>query len=263
VAVVFLALVGVQLWWGSSQEEGDRDGGDVHGSTHIRYDDGTGTARDIEVDRVLRADDFRELMQARIALLTKGKTDERRLVALELAREVNRPGWRERWSEMEGTVMRQIKDALFEGLNDPDRMVSDACRDAILGLWRISASAVTMEHFERALIDLEEGRAEDALKRLESMENMRNLPVDYYRLKAEVHIDSGQPDKALEECSRALRYERRHFLALYLMARAHTLKEQPQEALQALDRALGIYTSFPEAAKLRGDLISETVAADP
>jgi tetratricopeptide (TPR) repeat protein len=219
---------------------------------------------DLSQRTTLSGDELAQLMMGRIALLTSGAADDRRAMALQLAQMTADPAERERLAQLDGAVVRELRAALATGLNDDDPSVAANCRDALVGLWRMSGSDAASEAFSQGLAAYDAGQFDSALATFSSVARLGgSVPPDLYRLTAEIYLSQKKYDKALEECRKAVQAEKtvqpeqHSFLTLYVLARIYHAQGQDDKALKALDGALLIYHSYPEATRLRADLLKQ------
>lgn len=268
IGLVFLVLVAVNLYWGG---EAGRNGNGAAEPivARIRIADEDGVV-EIEPVASATADDLAALMQGRVRLLLRGADNERRATAVEMASLGNDLAGRDKLAQLPPPVLAEVRRALLgqgladKGLNDPDPVVSRNCREALVGLWRISESAVGDRHLRQGLAAFEAGQMDTALAVFRKVQELGGAaPPDLYRLLAEVHLARSQPDEALAECCRALQADDHQFLALHAMARAYVQKGQHEKANRALDVALAVYREFPEARELRARIEPHLPAAAP
>lgn len=261
VALVFLALVAVHLRWGGEQEDGAPPQEQGPLLSHAQITNG-GESVEIDFASLPSQSDVEGLMARYAALLVKGEVTERRTTALELAHITHEPQDYGKLLQLSSRTLDAVRQALLEGLNDPDARVSTHCRQALVGLWRISDSAAVIRQFQQGLAAHERRQFDDALAAFSNAEKVQsNVPPDLHRMKAEIYLAKSLPAEALEECRRALEAEPRHFLALYALAKAQAETGHRDEALEALDRALAIYKAFPEANELRRKMLEPGGAA--
>jgi tetratricopeptide (TPR) repeat protein len=113
------------------------------------------------------------------------------------------------------------------------------------------------QHFLEGLAAYEAGQRDNALEKFDNLEKAwRILPPDLYRLKAEILLPQS-PDRAAEECRRALKAEPQHFLAHYVLAMAYRQKGDYENALKELNEALATYKRFPQAERMRRELLAQ------
>jgi len=254
IALVFLALVVVQLRWSADVEEktaADQEGPRV---SRIQISKG-GRLVDVETERGLTTAKPEELVEAGIALLAKDTPNERRTGAIELAYMANEPAERGKLVGLNASLKTKLRQALLKGLQDADAPVAKSCGEALIGWWRMSKSTAITECFQQGLAAYEAGQLDAALQAFQNIEALGDaVPADLYRMRAEVYLGRSLPEKALTECRRALEGEPKHFMALYVQAKAYAQTGQNSKALESLNQALSIYTAFPEAQRLRARL---------
>jgi tetratricopeptide (TPR) repeat protein len=170
---------------------------------------------------------------------------------------------RDRLAQLPPPILAAVRRALLgqglpdKGLNDPDPAVSVSCREALVGLWRMSDSAAGDGYLRQGLAAFEGGQVDAALAVFRKVEGLGGpVPPDLHRLLAEAYLAKDRPDDALDACRKALNADRSQFLALYAMARAYVAKEQYDQADKALTVALDVYREFPEAKALRAEVQS-------
>ena len=177
---------------------------------------------------------------------------------MQLAQLTSDPSERERLAQLDAGVTPELRSALVAGLNDPDSLVAANCREALVGLWRMSRSDATSEYFSQGLAAYDAGKLDTALETFGGVERLgSSVPPDLYRMTAEIYLSQKQYEKALDECSKAVRAEPMSFPTLYLIARIYHARGEDDKAIRALDGALLIYHGYPEAAKLRQDLLQK------
>ncbi len=261
VALVFLALVAVHLQWGGEQEDGAPPEEQGPLLSRVQITNG-GESVEIDFASLPSQSDVEGLMARYANLLVKGEVAERRTTAIELAHITHEPQDYEKLLQLSSRTQDAVRQALLKGLNDPDARVSAHCRQALVGLWRVSDSAAVIRQFQLGLAAHERRQLDDALAAFTNAEQVQsNVPPDLHRMKAEIYLATSLPTEALEECRRALEAEPRHFLALYALAKAHADTGHRDKALEALDRALTIYKAFPEANELRRKMLESGGAA--
>ncbi len=252
IVVVFLALVVVHLRWGTDvEEEAATEAAPSVSSIQV--------AEDGKLVDVMSAEWPNEgpesAVRSALEELSSESAESRRAVAIQLSFLTNDPAARERLLALPEELAAQVRAALLEGLHDPDPVVAANCAEALIGWWRISPSGTATRHFQRGLAQFEAGRLEAALETFEGVEGLGGaVPPELYRMKAEVHLARGEPQKALDECRRALRAEPREFPALYARARAQVKLGHVGEAVRSLEQALAIYGSYQAARELREEL---------
>lgn len=261
IALVFLALVVVTVFWGEGGE-GAGDGAPEPRLARIQIA-GDGQAIEISAETLASADDVEAVMLSRAGLLTSGARNERRATAVELANIANDAAGRDRLAQLRKPVLASLRAALLRGLNDSDAMVSHSCRKALVGLWRVSSSAAGDRYLRQGLAAFEAGHMDAALAVFRKVNESAAAPPDLYRLEAEVYLAAGRPDEALKACQRALDAEPSHFLALYAAARAFVQKGQYEKADNALKLALAVYNAFPEARQLRTEVAAHLGESAP
>jgi len=262
IAVVFLALVVVQLRWNADVQ---RQASSAEQSPQVaRFQiSKDGHLVDVNTESLGAPTVSDDLIETSIGLLSKGSTNERRTTAVELSYMANAPAERERLVAISDELKNRLRQALLNALRDPDAAVAGACSEALIGCWGMSASPAVTQYLRSGLLALGEGQYDTALQTFQSIEKSieaigRACPPDLYRMKAEVYLAKSLPEEALAEARRALQAEPKHFLALYIEARAYAQKSQDRKALEALDEALSIYPGFPEAQQLRAQLYRAT-----
>ena len=256
IVLVFLVLVLVQVRWGF--REGDRTEPDEQGPrlSHIQIAEDDQVV-DLAPESLLTRRELAELMEGRIRSLAGRKTNERRVAAIQLAYMTNDPREHEKLLRLGEELLERAEDALLKGLQDTDEAVAKSCREALVGLWRISDSTAAGEHFRQGLAAVEARQWDLALQTFESIEGLAgSVPPDLYRMKAEVYLAKSLPEQALAECLHALQAEPRHFMAFYVLARAYAQNAEYDDANRALNKALSIYTDFPEALRLRARILA-------
>jgi hypothetical protein len=266
IVLVFVALVAVNLRWGG-EGASNGNGAEEPMLTGIRIADQEGM-REIQPTVSTTADDMAALMQGRIRVLLSGTDEERRATAVEVAALAGDPAGRDQLAQLPPAVLAEVRLALLgqgrtgKGLNDPDPVVSRNCREALVGLWRLSASAVCDGYLRQGLAALEAGDVDGALDVFLKVDRLGEAaPPDLYRLMAEAYLAKGQPGKALEACRKALTADSAQFLALLAMARAYAQEGEFDKANKALTIALTIYPAFPEAKAVQDEIKAQTAPA--
>ncbi len=248
VAGVFLLLAVVHLWFGDQETEEEPSGKHPRLS-HIEIQK---TEEQVEINPEESSGDLATLVESRIYLLRNGETNERRATAIQLAFLTTEPARRRQVAHMPPRARGRLRKALLTGLNDSDAVVSENCREALVGLWRIADSVAVAGQFTDGLAAYRSGHLQKALDSFRNAERLRgSVPPDLYRIKAKIHLAQGDPDAALEECKRALDAEPLNFMALLVVARIHARQDNYEKALSALDAALKIHNRFEEARKMR------------
>jgi hypothetical protein len=253
IAIVFLALVVVQLRWGPDKDRNGAAQRPALSQMHIA-DDGS-------VEIGLAADmtqgDLEALMADRVRLLREGGERERRATALELATMADDPVGRDLLLQVSQPLGRQLRVALFDGLKDPDAVVVRNCRRALIGLWRIFPNDAAARRFADGLKAYEAHDMDGALSAFQDAESLSGFcPPDLCRMMAEAWLAKSPPDPAaaVVASQKALESEPQHFLALCTKARALGDLDRSGEAVSALEGALAICPSLPEARDLRARL---------
>ncbi len=262
IVAVFFALVSLHIWLGKQERDGTGE------TTDFRLSGIQMAERDEELDvgQEMSPREQEELILSRANLLLNGERNERRATAFQLAYMTADPEQAEKLLHLSPPVRHKLHEALFNGLRDEDELVSSACRNVLVGLWRSSDSMAATQQFSHGVTAYERGKLDQALAAFETVEKMRgSVPADLYRMKAQVYLARSMPDKALEQCRRALEQERRNFYAWLVVARVHERLGNPEKALQGLDAALDIYPRFAEARKLREEIAAahSTLGARP
>jgi tetratricopeptide (TPR) repeat protein len=254
IAVVFLALVVVQLRWNADvQRQASAEAQSPQVSRFQISKDGR--LVDVNTEPLSAPTSPDDLIETSIGLLSRGSTNERRTTAVELSYMANAAAEKEKLLALSDDLRGRLRQALLNGLRDPDAAVAGACSEALIGCWGMSESPAVTQYLQSGLSALGEGQYDAALETFQSIEVLgRTCPPDLYRMKAEVYLAKSLPEQALAEARRALQAEPKHFLALYLEARAYAQMGQDRKALEALDEALSIYPAFPEAQHLRAQL---------
>ncbi len=251
MGAVFLALVVMHLWVG---DEGNNRTGAV-GVPQL-----TGMSITEENDQVdIRPQEstsaLEELTTSRTYLLLNGEANEKRVTAIQLAEMTADPPQAMRLVTLSAETREGLREACLRGLNDPDVVVSSNCRDALLGMWRLSNSVAVVEQFMRGLQAYEQGRLDAAMESFERAERLQGfVPPDLYRMKAQVYLARAMHEEALVQCKRALEIEPSHFRALLVAAQAEAQLGDDEQALALLEVALRVYGSFLEARQLRQDI---------
>jgi tetratricopeptide (TPR) repeat protein len=251
MGAVFLALVVMHLWMGD-------EGNNRTGATGVPQLAGISiTEEDDQVDIGLQepVSALEELVASRTYLLLNGEGNERRVTAIQLAEMTADPPEAMRLVALSAETRKGLRAACLKGLNDPDVVVSANCRDALLGMWRLSDSVAVVEQFMRGLLAYEQGRLDAALESFERAERLQGfVPPDLYRMKAQVFLARAMYEDALAQCKQALGIEPLHFRALLVAAQARAQLGDEEEALGLLGIALGVYESFAEARQLRQEI---------
>lgn len=256
MAVVFLPLVALLLWSVKRDDNGANKDRPLQLS-RIQIKKGDQLV-DVSQQAQPTDDDLAQLMLARVRLLASGAADDRRAMALQLAQITADPAERERLAQLDGRVVQELRSALVGGLNDEDTVVAANCREALVGLWRMSGSDAASESFSQGLAAYDAGQLDSALRTFNSVESLGgSVPPDLYRLTAEIYLSRKQYDKALGECVKSLRAEQHSFPTWYVLARVYHAQGQDDKAIKALDGALLICHSYPEAIRLRQDLLKQ------
>ncbi len=254
MAVVFLALVLAQLRWNADVPEQAPPEAEGPQVDRIQISQG-GRLVDVKTEPITVRTSLDDLMESSIGSLRGGSSNERRTAAVELSYMANTPSEQEKLLALGAGLRARLRQALLDGLRDPDSAVARPCSGARIGWWRTSASPAVTQYLQSGLSALSEGQLDAALETFQSIEGLgRPCPPDVYRMKAEVYLDKSLPEQALAEARRALQAEQRHFAALYIMARAYAQLGQDRKALEALDEALTIYPGYAEAQHLRAQL---------
>ncbi len=82
-------------------------------------------------------------------------------------------------------------------------------------------------------------------------------------MTAEIYLARNLPDKALDECRKAVKAEPKSFPALLVLARLYHGVGDDRRALEALDGAILIYHAYPDALKLRQQIAPPQPAPGP
>lgn len=263
IVLVFVALVVVIIRWGDESAT-NGTAGPVVASIRIAEKDGM---VEVSPGTSTTAEDMVALLQGRMARLLSGSDDERRAAAVEMASLAGSPGGRDRLTQIPANMLAEIRRALLgrvrtgTGLNDADPLVSSSCRDALVGMWRISHSAVCDDYLRDGLAALDADDADAALNAFVMANGLGEAaPPDLYRLLAEAYLAKDRPNDALEACRRALSADDTQFPALLAMARAYVQLREFDNANKALTVALSIYPGFAEAKTLRAEIQAQTRA---
>jgi tetratricopeptide (TPR) repeat protein len=258
IAGVFLALVLVHLWLGAQDTgpESEQRGPQL---SRIELPE---DQEQVEITDEGATADARGLIESRIYLLEKGERNERRATAIQLAYLTEQPEARDAALHLDQSVREQLRRALLKGLNDPDEVVSENCRDALLALWRTCDSLAVTEQFREGLRAYRMGQFDEALKTFQSAEGLRgSVPPDLYRMEAQIYLARSMPEEALAACRRALELEPRNFYALLVVAHLHERQGDVAKAVRALDTALRIYSRFDAASEMREKLADRRAAS--
>jgi tetratricopeptide (TPR) repeat protein len=251
IVAVFLALVGFHLWLGRQEGNGTGEARDFRLSGIQMAERG----EELDVSREMGPDEQEALILSRANLLMNGERGERRATAMQLSYMTADPDRVVKLLQLSSGTRERLREALFQRLRDEDELVSSACRNVLLGLWRSSDTTAATEQFRRAVALYERGQLDQALAALETAEKMRgSVPADLHRMKAQVYLAKTMIELALEECRLALDREKRNFYAWLVVARIHRQAGNPQRALEGLKAALDIYPRFAEARKLREEI---------
>lgn len=255
VVLVFLALVVVLL---TASGEGKSEEGEPARPTLSGIEPaGDGQVVDVTAGLPLSLRELENLVRGRISLLRAGGTNERRATAVELANMANEPDGREDVLRLRAPLQAELREALLNGLSDRDPLVVRSCRRGLAGLWRMNADPRVSTELEAGLAAYEQEDFNGALAAFAEAEKLGGSAVpDLHRMKAECYLAGSPPDaeSAVKECRLALASEPKHFEALYVLALALVEQGHLPEAEQALEGALAICGSFPEALELRAEL---------
>ncbi|MFW6189264.1 MAG: tetratricopeptide repeat protein [Planctomycetota bacterium] len=250
MVVVFLALVGLHLWSGREEETGD-EGGLPTQSSEIRIRQGDEIV-EIGSGQALSRAELGELLQSRMRLLRSGETNERRVAAIQIAHMATNERRRDDLRQLGASRRQELQGALLEGLSSGDRVVAANCREALLGLWRTSDNSAATRLVDRAVSAYEAGQYDRALEIMDVVERgSDSVPPDLYRVRAEIYLRQDRPAEALRQCGRAARAMPQNFAALYTLSRVFLAMDEEQKARKALEGALKLYPTYPEALELR------------
>jgi tetratricopeptide (TPR) repeat protein len=259
MAVVFLALVVVLLWIAENEDNEPAQEEPLQLS-RIQIKQGNELV-DLSEQVPLSDAELAQLIRARIQLLSSPDLNDRRATAAQLAHMTADPAERARLQQLGPAVTQELRSALFKALNDPDPVLAAECRDALVGLWRMCDSDAASEYFSQGLAAYEAGQPDRALETFNSVEGLGGpVPPDLYRMTAEIYLAQQKFNMALEECRKAVRVEPRNFPALYVLARIYHAQGDDEKALKALDGTLLIYHTYPEALRLRQQIMQQRPA---
>jgi tetratricopeptide (TPR) repeat protein len=182
----------------------------------------------------------RQDLKRLITQLTQGQPEERRSAAL----------------HMQYMADDSAEPVLLAMLGDADEVVASRCAKALLSLWQQSDSASVNRLFNQGLAAYEAGRNEEALDRLNMAERLDRRIADLYRIRAEILLEQGKHQAALEDCRRALALKPQNFMAWYVEAKCYKEMGDLDLAMHSVNQALEIYSSFQRAYQLKVEIIS-------
>lgn len=253
VAAVFAILIAVLLIWGGSDEGMPSVQPEAQVST-LRIGE-NGQAVEVPTPSAPAGEETQQLTDDALRLLQQGSPNERRSTAIQLAYLLGDAETGQRMARLDADRRGRLREALIAGLKGSDDTVARTCAEALLGLWQTASTEAATRHLRRAITALEEGKPQDAAAMLAEVEKLGGaLPPDFYRIRAEALLASGDAKAAFDDCHRALNAEPAQFAALETMARAFVQSGQRDQAVAALDRALALYPTFPAAVRLRAQL---------
>lgn len=178
-------------------------------------------------------------VQELITMLRYGGSDERLTAALRLAHKPD----------------KAAREALLDGLDDPNAKVAQQCAEGLIQLWRATESPTARRLFRRGLELHKVGELDRALEMLEKTATLDDSMADLYRMRGEIWLTKARPERALSACEKALSLAPSHFRAYYVKARSHVDAGEKDKALKAVDKALDIYGHFEEAKLLREKIV--------
>ena len=245
VTVAFLVLAGLLVWMHGS--EGEQSQPEVETAVGPAQTEGESRHSALSAEPPMSSEDIKRARRAEVQRLVHklrtGNVPERRRAALRLHLRADETAER----------------ALLETLGDPqeDLIVLARCEKALIDLWRRPCSLSARAVFAQALADCDAGDYDEALQGFNMCEeDLRAAIPELYRLRAQIHLEQGRIDEAIEDCARALRLKPDNFMAYYVSARCYVGKRKGREALEEVELALQIYPAFELAAELKAQIES-------
>ncbi len=258
IAVVFVSVAAVHLLLGSADEEGELIEGD--GATPTMQITRQGEEVDLVPDVAMTPQESIELLREQMAQLTTAEGPKQRAAAIQLRFMANDPERQECLKELGARSVAEMESALLRCLSSEDETVSQNCRDALIGLWRMPERGSAPQLYAKGLDAYQQGAWEKALAAFASLEKTwGELPPDLWRLRGEMLLRKGRADEAIAACRRAVELEPKHFVAYYVLTQAYESEGERGRAMKALDAALRVYPTYPEALELRGELAANAL----
>ncbi len=159
------------------------------------------------------------------------------LKALQLAAPAQRLLGVQRLAEV-GTM--QDTDALLLRLNDEAEPVRAEATSALWQIWSRSGDAQIDVLLARGVAQMEQQALQDALKTFTDVVQRKPEFAEGWNKRATVLFLLGENEKSLSDCDEVLRRNPKHFGALSGAGQIHLKLDQPQKALDFLQRALEV-----------------------
>jgi tetratricopeptide (TPR) repeat protein len=134
----------------------------------------------------------------------------------------------------------QDTDALVMRLNDEAEQVRGEASAALWQIWSRSGDKQIDALFARGVAQMEQQALQDALKTFTDIVQRKPEFAEGWNKRATVLFLLGENEKSLSDCNEVLRRNPKHFGALSGAGQIHLKLDQPQKALDFLQRALEV-----------------------
>lgn len=141
-------------------------------------------------------------------------------------------------------------DALVLRLSDDTQPVRDEASAALWKIWSRSGDAQIDALFARGVAQMEQQAFQDALKTFTDVVQRQPDFAEGWNKRATVLFLMGDNEKSLQDCDEVLRRNPKHFGALSGAGQILLKLNQPQKALDYLQRALDVNPNLSSLASL-------------
>ena len=141
-------------------------------------------------------------------------------------------------------------DALVLRLSDDTQPVRDEASAALWKIWSRSGDAQIDALFARGVAQMEQQAFQDALKTFTDVVQRKPDFAEGWNKRATVLFLMGDNEKSLQDCDEVLRRNPKHFGALSGAGQILVKLNQPQKALDFLQRALDVNPNLSSLARL-------------
>ncbi len=131
-------------------------------------------------------------------------------------------------------------DAVLMRLTDPNPGVRASAAAALWEIWSRSGNKETDALFAQGVKQMQDAELPDALQTFTAVVQRQPDFAEGWNKRATVHFLLGQLDKSLADCDEVLSRNPKHFGALSGAGQIHLKLDQPQKALDLLQRALEV-----------------------
>lgn len=143
----------------------------------------------------------------------------------------------------------QDTDALMLRLNDEAEQVRAEATAALWQIWSRSGDKQIDGLFARGVAQMEQQALQDALKTFTDIVQRKPEFAEGWNKRATVLFLLGENEKSLSDCDEVLRRNPKHFGALSGAGQIHLKLDQPQKALDFLQRAFEVNPNLTGLAR--------------